>query len=329
MLVAGEKKGYTGKKEINMKTERFTFLSNDGLTTIHAVKWLPDSGNYGKILQITHGMVERIGRYEDFAKFLTGHGYMVVGMDFLGHGDSVLSEDKRGYFSKKHPSNTLCKDMQKLRKHIQDANPGIPYFILGHSMGSYMLRKYLAFYGTGLHGAIIMGTGYNPPAVTRFGIFLTKMVALVRGEDYRSPLLESLTKGADYKDFDLTDQDSSKSWLSKNEENVKAFHSDPKCQFLFTANGYQGLFEAVLFSCTEENIRKVPGRLPILFVSGDHDPVGGMGKGVEKVFRMFQETGHEDVTCKLYEGDRHEILNELDREQVYEDILGWMEERKD
>lgn len=311
-----------------MKTERFTFLSNDGQTTIHAVKWLPDNGNYCKILQITHGMVERIKRYEEFAGFLTKHDYMVVGMDFLGHGDSVLSENDRGYFAKKNPSNTLCKDMQKLRKHIQNANPGIPYFMLGHSMGSYMLRKYLAIYGTGLNGAIIMGTGYNSPAVTRVGVLLSKMTALIKGDHYRSSLLDGLTKGNDYSDYDLSGQDLSKSWLSKNEENVAAFGSDPKCQFRFTANGFQGLFEAVLFSCMEENIEKVPSDLPLFIVSGAEDPVGSMGKGVEKVYELFQKTGHEDVSCKLYEGDRHEILNELDRAQVYEDILAWMEERK-
>ncbi len=164
-----------------MQTKKFTFLSHDGMTTIHAVRWLPDSGKYSRILQITHGMVEHIGRYQPFAEFLTAKGYMVVGMDLLGHGDSVLSENEWGYFAKKNPSNTVCRDIHRLRKHIQAQNPGIPYFMLGHSMGSYMLRKYLSVYGGGLDGAVIMGTGYNEPFMTRLAIAITKTMALKHG----------------------------------------------------------------------------------------------------------------------------------------------------
>ncbi len=311
-----------------MLTKKFTFLSSDNMTTIHAVRWLPDCGKYDKILQITHGMVEHIGRYEKFAAFLTERNYMVVGMDFLGHGDSVLNKERWGYFAEKTPSNILCRDMQKLRRYVQKKNPGVPYFMLGHSMGSYMLRKYLAFFGEGLDGAVIMGTGYVSPSMTRFGMAVTGAMAGIHGWQYRSRLVDKLTKGRVYQRYDLTGKNYANSWLTKDEEIVKIYHEDPRCRFLFTLNGYLGLFEAVLFSCRKKNIEKVPATLPLLFVSGEDDPVGDMGKGVRKVYRLYQATGHKDVSCKLYADDRHEILNELDKEQVFEDIYAWMESRR-
>ena len=144
------------------KEEKFTFLSADGKTTISAVKWLPENGEYVAILQITHGMNEYVGRYKAFAEFLTENGFMVVGHDHLGHGDSVLSEEKRGYFAEEDPSDKLIEDMNQLRQIVQTQNKDVPYFMMGHSMGSYMLRKYLTKYNDNLRGAIIMGTGSVP-----------------------------------------------------------------------------------------------------------------------------------------------------------------------
>ena len=145
-----------------MVTSNFTFLSNDGKTAVHAVKWAPDSGEYKGILQISHGMIEYIERYAPFAEFLTAKGYMVVGHDHIGHGQSVASQEDWGYFCEGNPSDVLVADMHKLRTMIQEDNPDVPYFMLGHSMGSFMLRKYLAVHSDKLRGAIIMGTGFIP-----------------------------------------------------------------------------------------------------------------------------------------------------------------------
>lgn len=162
------------------KEEKFTFLSADGKTTIHAVKWIPEDGKYEAILQITHGMIEFVERYRPFAEFLTENGFMVVGHDHLGHGDSVASKDDWGYFAE-NPSDTVIADMHALRTMIQKENPGVPYFMMGHSMGSYMLRKYLTIHNDDLRGAIIMGTGCVPDNTTKLGInvckFLDKILA--------------------------------------------------------------------------------------------------------------------------------------------------------
>lgn len=309
------------------KEEQMSFLSADKKTMIHAVKWIPENGEYKAILQITHGMVEYIARYKAFAEFMNEQGYLVVGHDHLGHGASITSEEEWGFFTEENPSDTLIADMHALRTMIQGENPGVPYFMLGHSMGSYMLRKYLSIHPENVSGAVIMGTGTVPDGTTKMGLFMCNLIATFRGWHYRSKLIQSLSYSKPYHQFDLTGENPANSWLSKNVENVKQYYADPRCTFLFTVNGYRGLMEAVLFDNQMENIKKVPKELPLFFVSGADDPVGDLGEGVKKVYGMFKEAGLSDITYKLYENDRHEILNEPDRELVYADIASWLNVR--
>lgn len=312
-----------------MVTTNFTFLSNDGKTAVHAVKWTPEKEEYKAILQITHGMVEFIERYAGFAEFLTEKGYMVVGHDHIGHGQSVASQEDWGYFCEGNPSDVLVADMHKLRTLIQEENPDVPYFMMGHSMGSFMLRKYLAFHNEGLRGAIIMGTGFIPGNMTGLALKLTALVTKLRGSKYRSKLIQSLAFGADYKGFDMTGEKPEDSWLTKDVDIVNQYYNEPRCTYMFTVNGYKGLFEAVNFSCNPENAQKLPQKLPLFIVSGAQDPVGGLGKGVMDVYEMYKSAGIKDLTYKLYENDRHEILNETDRQVVYGDLLAWMNVRID
>ncbi len=312
-----------------MNTCNFTFLSNDGKTAVHALKWTPDSGEFKAILQISHGMVEFIERYAPFAEFLTTKGYMVVGHDHIGHGQSVASQDDWGYFCEGNPSDIVIEDMHKLRTLVQEDNPEVPYFMLGHSMGSFMLRKYLAVHNDNLRGAIIMGTGFIPENMTSLALKLTGIVGKIRGSRHRSKLIQSLAFGADYKGFDMTGEQPENSWLTKDVDIVKAYYNEPRCTYMFTVNGYKGLFEAVNFSCNPENAAKIPKKLPLFIVSGAQDPVGGLGKGVKDVYDMYKAANIQDLTYKLYENDRHEILNETDKEVVFEDILAWMNVRID
>lgn len=308
-----------------VKEEKFRFLSKDGRTKVHAVKWTPDSGEYKAIVQISHGMVEFIERYREFAEFLTKNGYLVVGHDHLGHGKSVSNQKDWGYFAAEHPSDVLVADMHKLRTLMMRRNPGVPYVMIGHSMGSYMLRKYLSLHGEGLSGAIILGTGSVPDKTTKLGICVVKILAKFFGWHHRSRLVEHFAFGGDYKQFDLKGRNVKNSWLTKDAEIVESYYHEPKCSFTFTLNGYLGLFEAVLFDNQPENIVRIPKEVPILLASGADDPVGNMGEGVKRVHFQFLEAGIRDVVCKLYENDRHEILNETDRDIVYRDILGWLD----
>lgn len=313
------------KGDNTMATEEvFQFASKDGRTKIHAVKWIPDAGEYKAVLQITHGMIEFIERYRNFAEYLTKNGYLVVGHDHIGHGASVVSDEDWGYFAPEHPSDILVEDMHELRLLVQKENPGKPYFMLGHSMGSYMLRKYLALHGEGLAGAIVMGTGYMPDARARLGMRMAKFLSVFFGWKHRSKLLTNISFGGPYKKYDLTGGDVHNSWLTKDPEIVKFYYQEPRCTFVFTVNGYYGVAEAVLFDNQPENIAKMPKELPIFLISGAEDPVGESGKGVKIVYDQYDKAGIEDITWKLYEQDRHEILNETDKKAVYHDILAWL-----
>jgi alpha-beta hydrolase superfamily lysophospholipase len=310
-----------------LKTENFSFLSADGKTKIHAVKWIPEQGGFHAILQITHGMIEYIERYRPFAQFLTEHGFLVVGHDHLGHGQSVSTQEDWGYVGLPKPSDLMVADMHKLRTLIQAEYPDQPYFMLGHSMGSYMLRKYLTIHNENISGAIIMGTGMVSDAVTRFGMLTANILKTFHGWHYRSRFLASGSFGKPYRRFDLTGRDTANSWLTKDEDIVKSYYAEPQCTFMFTVNGYMALFEAVYYDGQPKNAAKLPKKLPLFLVSGEDDPVGDFGRGVRKVYQMYKAAGVEDITCRLYKDDRHEILNELDRDSVYADLLAWMEKR--
>ena len=230
-------------------------------------------------------------------------------------------------FAPGDPSTLLVEDMHQLREMIQKENPGVPYFMLGHSMGSYLLRRYLSVHGEGLTGAIIMGTGFVDPGTAAMGAKVSSALALLRGWKHRSRFVSSLAFGKSYEKYDMTGKDPARSWLTKDQEIVKWYYNEPRCTYLFTLNGYKGLFDTVSYTCRQENVDKIPKDLPVHIVSGSEDPVGDAGAGVKKVYEMFQASGIRDVTMKLYQGDMHEILDELDKEVVFSDLLQWMQQR--
>lgn len=303
----------------NMKQE-FYYLSQDSVTQIHAVAWIPE-GEVKAILQICHGMVEHIERYHEFAEFMAGHGICVVGHDHLGHGKSVVSPDKLGYFGEPDGNDYVIGDIHKLRLQIMEKYPDVPYFMLGHSMGSFLLRQYLGSYGEGLAGAIVMGTGEQPSLVLAAGKMVCKVIGAVKGWNYRSKFVNSLAVGAYEKKMGVA-------WLSRNPENVKKYGADPLCGFIFTVNAYYHMFSGMTKMNQQEKEGKTLKNLPIFFVAGKEDPVGNCGKGVENVYRRYVTAGYKDVEMKLYAEDRHEILNEMDRDVVFNDILAWLENRK-
>ena len=281
------------------KEKQFSFLSKDGKTKIHAVKWMPESGEYRAVLQITHGMVEYIERYKPFAEFLNDQGVLVVGHDHLGHGASVASEEELGYFAEPDPSDTLVEDMHTLRTTIQTENPGVPYFMMGHSMGSYMTRKCLCVKAEEmdeLDGAIIMGTGTESDGTINAGLALINFLSFFRSDQYRSTMVRDMTYGAPYKQYDCTGARPEKSWLTKDVDIVKKYYQDPKCTYTFSLGAYRGLVESTKYDNDPNNIAKMKKDLPIFFVSGDSDPVGNMGKGVEAARDKF-------LACLLYTSD--------------------------
>lgn len=302
-----------------MKQE-FYVPSKDGETQIHVVEWIPE-GERKAILQICHGMVEHIGRYNEFASFLAENGIYVVGHDHLGHGKSVTEKDKLGFFHDKDGNACVIGDIHKIREITQEKYPDIPYFMLGHSMGSFLLRQYLGLYSRGLAGAVVMGTGEQPGIVLGAGKLVCKTIALFKGWKHRSNFVNSLAAGGYEKKM-------GRAWLSKNVANVEKYKEDPLSGFVFTLNAYYHMFDGMSKMNKSEKQGKTEKDLPIFFVAGDEDLVGNCGKGVKTVFHRYQKKGYQDVEMKLYAGDRHEILNEDDKDVVYQDILNWIERKK-
>lgn len=306
-----------------MNTQEFSYLSTNKKTPIHAVAWTPDESPTA-ILQIAHGMAEHIERYENFAEYLTQQGLVVVGNDHLGHGASVLSKEDWGYFEKENGADCVLKDMRQLTLLTKEKYPGIPLFLLGHSMGSFFVRMYLCQYGELLEGAIICGTGQQPNIILSVGKLLTKIFAVFHGWNFRSRFVDNLAFGSMNKPFEPAA--TSKDWLTRDEQVVKDYLADERDGFVFTLNGYYNLFDIMTYGQNKQNLSKMPKDLPVLFISGANDPVGNMGKGVEKTAEAFRRTGMKRVKVLLYPEFRHEILNELGKEEVYEDVLAWMKD---
>lgn len=302
----------------------FYYPSSDGETQIHAIKWTP-SVKPVAVLQIVHGMVEFIDRYDEFAEYLAGNGIVVVGHDHLGHGQSVASEDRYGFFKLDGGNAALLNDINTLRLNTAESYPDLPYFILGHSMGSFLTRQYLARHSDGLSGAIIMGTGSQPTIMLNVGKGICSLIAAFKGWNYRSKFVDNLAFGAYNKRFEPSR--TSRDWLTKDAQIVDSYIANPHCTFLFTVNGYYNLFYSIKDCQNKKNIDKISKDLPVFFVAGKDDPVGNFGKGVEKACEGFLNAGIQNVMLKLYQNDRHEILNETDRETVFDDILKWIQSK--
>ncbi|MBQ9932136.1 MAG: lysophospholipase [Firmicutes bacterium] len=298
-----------------MKKE-FFFPSMDGVTKIHGIEWIPEGDPVG-ILQMCHGMVEHIDRYDAFASFLAAQGFYVVGHDHLGHGRSVTNDKRLGYFHHPNGNDVVVADIHQLRVQTQEKYPKLPYFIMGHSMGSFLVRQYLGLHSEDLAGAIIMGTGHQPNGILSAGMFMCRLISLFRGWEYRSKMVNDMAVGGYAKKL-------GSAWLSKNPENQENYSKDPLCGFMFTVNAYYHMFKGMSRMNKQEAEGRARKDLPLFFVAGGDDPVGESGKGVEKVVSCYREKGYQNVQMKLYPGDAHEILNELDKDAVYQDLLNFL-----
>lgn len=307
-----------------VKKEEFTFDSRDGKTKLHAVRWVPD-GKVVCILQIVHGMAEYIERYEALAQYLGEKGILVTGDDHLGHGKSVGKDGTYGYFCEQDPATVVVRDVHRLKKLTQEEYPGVPYVILGHSMGSFITRNYLFRYGTGIQGAIICGTGSQPGALVK----MCKMVAAVQGaflgQKHIAKFIDKMAFGSYNKR--IPEAKTAFDWLCTDERVVNDYIKDSLCGFTFTVNGFKTLFTLLDRLNQEENLKAMPKQLPVHFIAGDMDPVGNYGEGVKKAYEDFDKAGMERISLKLYAGSRHELLNEKNKFQVYEDIYPWIMER--
>ncbi|MGX7244891.1 alpha/beta fold hydrolase [Enterococcus quebecensis] len=304
--------------------EHNSFLSSNPKITSHFICWEPEQEAIGT-LQIIHGMAEYIERYHDFAKYLNGLGYVVIGHDHLGHGESVSTDDPEyGYFGEEEPVSFVLEDIHQVKTWIENKYPNLPHFMLGHSMGSFALRNYLQRDVAGITGAIFMGTGKKP-------VMLPLALSITKGLNLTAPKkqnkwLDQLAFGSFNKHFPEL---GGFNWLSKNQENVRNYENDPLMGFTFTNNGFYTLFHLVEGANCKGWTDEIKPDLPILIISGEQDPVGDFGKGPRKVAKELDAAGVKDVSLVLFAELRHEILLEDEKIEVYETISNWLQKRRD
>ena len=313
-----------------VKTGRIGYRSSDGKTQIRALTWEPEK-NPGiapaGIVQIVHGMSEHVERYDEFARYLVSRGYIVGANDHIGHGESVADPSEWGCLPSVGGKEVLINDVHELRKTVASRYARqTPYIMFGHSMGSFIVRAYLARFAEGLAAAVICGTGQQPLLLSKFGNLVARRIAASKGDAYKSTFLDGLGAGSFAKKIDnpRTEFD----WISTDDAVVDAYIADESCGVMFSAGGYATLTDLTGEVVTAAAAGAVPADLPLLFIAGALDPVGDMGKGVERAVEQYRRAGVETVDLKLYEGMRHEILNEPGRAEVYADVADWIDEHR-
>lgn len=302
--------------------QTISYPSCDGVHTIHAVQWLPEGEPRG-VIQIVHGVAEYVERYAPLAHYLTERGYVVCGEDHLGHGHTAAGQF--GYFAPRGGWDLVARDIRQLRVLQGERHPGLPYVMLGHSMGSFLTRTYLIRWPGTLDGAVLSGTGQEPAPLVALGRLLAGGLCALRGPEYVSDLVYQLSLGAYNRAFrpNRTTAD----WLSRDEGAVDANLRDPLCAFRPTVSMFRDMMTGLRFIARRDNLARMDRATPVYFLSGDRDPVGSMGAGVKKVAGMFRAAGCGDVTLKLYPGGRHEMFNEINRQEVMDDLLAWLQSR--
>lgn len=298
-----------------MKFVTGTFPSTSGITRCRYYMYLPEKPRAA--LMVSHGMCEYIQRYRPFAEFLCENGIALVGNDHIGHGNSVTDSDMLGYFGEDGGFMYMVKDLHRMKIIMNKKLPGIPHFLLGHSMGSFIARIYLSRYDDCWDGAIIMGTagGVTGSAPLRK---LLEILCHSKDNRFRPEISKKLAFGL----FNIRfhNRRTPNDWLSRWDENVDRFNADPLCSFTFTVAGFKDLLNALMCANSDCVIENTPTDLPMLFVSGSMDPVGEYGKGVRSACMRYLEHGCM-VNIHIYPEARHELLFELNRDEVMQDIL--------
>ena len=302
----------------------FYFQSSTGRTSIHALKCVPDSKPRA-VVQIAHGVAEHIDRYRPFMEFLADNGFVVAGNDHLGHGKSIRVPEEQGFFAEKDGWWRVVDDMDKLHDIMSNEYPELPYVLFGHSMGSFLTRTYLIKHPDKYDGVILSGTGHQSPALVLGGNAAASVMAKLSGAMGDGAKLDLLAFGTYLNKIE--NPRTKFDWLSRDTEQVDKYIADPLCGFVGKIGLYRDMMQGIKFITDKKNIAQMNKEKPVYFMSGDGDPVGDYGKGVERAYKAFCDAGLHDVFMRLYPGGRHEMLNETNKEQVYQDILNWLNEK--
>ena len=293
-----------------------TFLSVTG-RELEKACW-PTEGEPKAVVQLVHGMVEHIRRYDETARALNEAGFAVVGHTHLGHGEKA---GLKGWFAEKDGWDALIEDTHTLRKETEKRYPGVPYFLLGHSMGSFVVRSYCLRHEEGLAGVILSGTGHFEKPIVSAGKLIARIQCALGMAKKPSHLLLKISTADNLKSYD--DVQSESDWISRDRDAVSKYLADPLCGFVFTAGAYYDMFDG-LSRLYPEKLSPMKKDIPVYLFSGDMDPVGANGAGVQKVADEIRAAGVREVTVRLYPGARHEMFNEINREEAWSDLIAWL-----
>lgn len=293
------------------------FRTSDGKTIFYN-EFLPDDNKVDFVVQVFHGMAEHSERYADFAEFLVNKGAAVYISDHRGHGRNCIKPGQYGVWPEKDSWFRIIDDLKILNDISEKAFPNVPNFILGHSMGSFLARTFITKY-CGLKGVILTGTGTNPNFILRLAYFIAWLQCKLSGVSRQSKLLDKLSFGSFNKAYNSPFQ-----WLTRDQKIVDEYIKDPYCGGVFSCSFYRSFFAGLIYNNKIYNAKKIQRELPFLFLSGIEDPVGNYGSGVKKAVEFYKKVGLRKIDCKIYSGARHEILNEINKSEVYQDIYNWI-----
>lgn len=305
----------------------YSYPSKTGIADIFAYRMAPaDTSKVKAVFQIVHGMAEHSERYESFARELCRNGYAVYINDHIGHGKSAASKDDLGFFGSNGGWDAFVEDARTLTEKAKEEFPGLPIIFFGHSMGSFVSREYALRYGKDelVKGAVFCGTSGKNPAVGA-AIKIAELIIKTKGERCRSEIINKLAFGA--YNGKIKPARTNFDWLTRVDSVVDKYIADDYCGFLFTAAGYKDMFTILDKVSGKAWYDGIDKNLPMLLIAGRMDPVGAYGKGVAQVYNDLRLAGKSDVTMKLYNDDRHEILNEVNSDEVMEDIIAWADGR--
>lgn len=302
---------------ITLEKIPFTSVAGQPLTLY---LWQTDAPCRG-VIQLVHGMAEHIARYDRLARALCAAGYTVAGHSHLGHGEDAR-EDELGFFGRKDGWDHLVEDVHAAHEMLLKRFPGQRFAILGHSMGSFVTREYLLRYGGDLTAAVICGTGWFPGPLCSVARAAAALCGVFGGWQKPAPLVDRLMSKDNNKAF--APARTPFDWLSRDTAEVDKYMADLRCGFLFTARGYYDMFTGLKSLSRLHRLAALPGNLPVLFISGDADPIGTQGKGVNTVAQQFRDAGVRDVTVRLYPCARHELFNETNRDEITAELIDWL-----
>ena len=297
-----------------IQKEQRNFIMRDG-KKVHAYLWTDTDIKPTQSIVLVHGMAEHIDRYEGFARNLVANGFAVIGYNERGHR---YTDEKENYGYMKF--NDLVEDVNEVIDFMKTKFPECPVNLFGHSMGSFVSERVCELYGDKLRKAVFCGNGHNSNLILNLGAFFCSVIKLFKGDHHRSKFIDGMAFGSFNKPFNpaRTPLD----WLNRDDKEVDKYIEDEWCGGMFTLRYYHDFFKGCVK--VNNNIKNIPLDLPMLLVSGANDPVGNMGKGVKQVYDKLIKTKHTNVEMKLYDDARHEILLELNKEEVHKDIIDFL-----